>query len=122
MKRPDITPAQIVALAVTIVALATAFGAPITEAQATAIVAVVGSLAGVLVVGDSVIRNGRSRIAAAEVSAGRPPAGGDGPTPAGERVPPPAGAVAPDEDLAARITSVESQLTELLTARGQGGD
>lgn len=121
MKTPDITTAQIVAVAQSVIGLAVAFGAPITTAQATAIVAVVSGIAGVLLVSDAVIRNGRSRIAAAQVAAGSPPAGGKAIASAGA-VPPPAGAIEPPDDLGARLAAVESQLIELQGASGRSGD
>lgn len=64
MKMPDVTPAQIVALVGAIIAVAVAFGAPISDDQRDAILQLVGIVAPALVIGDAVIRNGRSKIAA----------------------------------------------------------
>jgi len=68
MKMPDVTPAQIVALVGAIIAVAVAFGAPIDDAQRDAILQLAGIVAPALVLGDAVIRHGRSRIAAAQAA------------------------------------------------------
>jgi hypothetical protein len=65
MQRPDITPAQLVALVGSVLALAVAFGVPISEAQSAAIVDTVQILAPILLAADAVIRHGRSRVAVA---------------------------------------------------------
>jgi hypothetical protein len=61
---PDITPAQIVALVQQVLALLAAFSIlTLTDAQTAAILAIATSVATTvsLIVGDAVIRNGRSR-------------------------------------------------------------
>ncbi len=63
---PDITPAQIVALIAAVIALAVAFGAPISTEQREAILAFVGVIAAVLIHSDAKIRNGRAAIAASK--------------------------------------------------------
>lgn len=72
VNRPDITPAQILAVVQSIVAVAVAFGAPITEAQSVALLALAGGLAAILGYSDARIREGRSRIAAAEAVGAQP--------------------------------------------------
>ncbi len=94
MKMPDVTPAQIVALVGAILAVAVAFGAPIDDAQRDAILQLASIVAPALVIGDAVIRNGRSRIAAAQAA---------NPAPAGEPAPDRAAA------LAARVSALEAK-------------
>lgn len=68
MKTPDITPAQIVALAGSCIALCTAFGLPLSEEQSQAILDFVQVVAPVLLASDAVIRFGRAMMAAKRVS------------------------------------------------------
>lgn len=65
MKTPDITPAQIVAIIQPIITCAVAFGAPISEAQTSALIGLAAALSTALTLGDAIIRNGRARIEAA---------------------------------------------------------
>lgn len=79
METPDFTRAQFVAVVVAALAVATAFGAPITEAQAAAVIDLAEVLAAALVVGDAAIRHGRSRVAAEQArQAGTAPSGSGG--------------------------------------------
>lgn len=68
LKTPDITPAQIVALAGSAIALLSAFGLPLSEEQSQAILDFVQVVAPVLLASDAVIRFGRSMMAAKRVS------------------------------------------------------
>ena len=61
LRTPDITAAQIIAVVGSAIALAVAFGAPISKSQADAIVSFVTVLAPVLIGADALIRHGRSR-------------------------------------------------------------
>jgi hypothetical protein len=58
---PDLTRAQIVALVQAAIGCAVAFGAPITEAQSGALLALVGVLSVVLVAADASIRRARAK-------------------------------------------------------------
>lgn len=77
MKTPDITPAQIVALIqpfiTATIGLLVAFGIDMTEVQQTAILGFTAALATIvstgLFIADAVIRAGRARVAAAQVTA-----------------------------------------------------
>lgn len=60
MRTPDITPAQLLGIVAAAIALAVAFGAPITDAQSYAILGFVGTLAAVLFHSDAKIRHGRA--------------------------------------------------------------
>jgi hypothetical protein len=62
--RPDITPAQIVAIVGNVVAVAIAFGAHITKQQQDAILALVGALGAFLIVGDAHLRGRRAHASA----------------------------------------------------------
>ena len=62
--RPDITPAQILAIAGNVVAVAIAFGAHITKQQQDAILALVGALGAFLIVGDAHLRGRRAHASA----------------------------------------------------------
>lgn len=64
---PDLTRAQLVALVQAVLGVAIAFGAPITEQQSVAIIALTGVLGSVLIGADAkirVARNHRARIEA----------------------------------------------------------
>ena len=63
MKLPDVTPAQIVAIAQAIIGAAVAFSAPITEAQSAALLGVVAVVAAVLIPADAAIRRARAQNA-----------------------------------------------------------
>lgn len=60
-KTPDVTPAQIVAIAGAVLACAAAFGFDVNDQQKDAILQLVTVLSSALVVGDAVVRNGRAR-------------------------------------------------------------
>lgn len=66
MEMPDITRAQTVALVQAVIAVVVAFGVDLSDAQVTALIGLAGAIAVVLPLADAIIRNGRSRIAAAE--------------------------------------------------------
>lgn len=72
MNTPSITPAQYVAIVQPILATLVAFGAPISDAQQTAIVGMASSFSMVLVIADAIIRRARANnagaIAAAKVA------------------------------------------------------
>lgn len=61
MKMPDITPAQIVAVAGAILTVCIAAGLPISKDLQDSIIALATVLAPLLIAGDAVIRHGRSR-------------------------------------------------------------
>lgn len=61
MKKPDVTPAQIVSLVGSLIAVLAAFGLPISETQSNAIISLVQIIAPILIASDAVIRHGRSR-------------------------------------------------------------
>lgn len=61
MKTPDITPVQIVAVAKVVIGVLVAFNMDISVEQQGALLNLVTVVAGVLIAGDAVIRNGRSR-------------------------------------------------------------
>lgn len=65
---PDITKAQIVALVQAIIGVLVAFGAPITEAQSVALIALAAVVATVLVREDARIRQARNQRAAIEAA------------------------------------------------------
>jgi hypothetical protein len=62
--RPDITPAQIVAIVGNVIAVAIAFGAHITKQQQDAILALVGALGAFLILGDAHLRGRRVQASA----------------------------------------------------------
>jgi hypothetical protein len=64
MHMPDITKVQIVAVVQAVIALALALGLDINDATQTSIIALAGAVSSALVIADSIIRNGRSKIAA----------------------------------------------------------
>ena len=66
MKMPDVTPAQIVALAQAVAGVAVAFGLPLSEAQSVALIGLVGVIATVLFGADAKIRNGRAKVLEAQ--------------------------------------------------------
>lgn len=68
MKTPDITPAQIVALVGSAIALLSAFGLPLSQEQSQAILNFVQVVAPVLLASDAVIRFGRAMMAAKRLS------------------------------------------------------
>lgn len=61
MKKPDITPAQIISLVGCIIAMLAAFGLPISETQSKSIMDLAQIIAPILIASDAVIRHGRSR-------------------------------------------------------------
>lgn len=61
LKLPDITPAQIVAVVGALLAVVAAAGLDISDDLQNAIITLVTVLAPIVIVGDAVIRNGRSR-------------------------------------------------------------
>lgn len=72
MKKPDITPAQVVALVQAVLALIVAYGIDVPKDAQDAIVQLATILGGLLIAGDAVVRNGRARIEAARVANGQP--------------------------------------------------
>lgn len=68
MNTPDITRAQILALAQAVIAVAVAFGFDLSQQQQTALLGLAGAVAIVFPLADAIIRNGRARIVAAEKS------------------------------------------------------
>lgn len=66
MKTPDFTPAQIIATVGAILGVLVAAGLPISDALQENIIQLVTVLAPVLLVGDAVIRHGRSRALQAQ--------------------------------------------------------
>ena len=69
METPDITKAQIIALVQAVLAVAVSFGVDLSDRQEAAILGLAGAIAIVLPLADAIIRNGRSRIYAAHISA-----------------------------------------------------
>jgi hypothetical protein len=67
--RPDITPAQIVAITGNVIAVAVAFGAHITKQQQDAILAVVGALGAFLIASDAHLRGRRAHASAVREAA-----------------------------------------------------
>ena len=61
LSMPDITPAQIVAIVGSLIAVGVAAGLDISSELQDSIITLVTVLSGLLVVGDGVIRHGRSR-------------------------------------------------------------
>jgi drug/metabolite transporter (DMT)-like permease len=66
MTTPDITRAQVVAIAQAVIGVLVAFGAPISEEQSVALLALVAVLGGVLVHADGRIRKARNERAGYE--------------------------------------------------------
>lgn len=62
MKRPDITPAQIVALVQAVISVLVSFSVPISDVQSAGLLALTTIVASVLIVGDAAIRRGRAKI------------------------------------------------------------
>lgn len=60
MRTPDLTPAQVVSIVGSVLALAIALGAPISHEASSAILGLVTVLAPVLLGADAVIRHGRA--------------------------------------------------------------
>jgi hypothetical protein len=58
---PDVKRAQLISVAQTVIAVAVAFGAPITDQQSIALVALAAGLGSLLVVSDAAIRRERVR-------------------------------------------------------------
>lgn len=85
---PDITRAQWVALAQAILAVLVAFGAPITDEQSIALMALAAVVAGILIHSDRGIRNGRASVLESQAM------------------------TLPDLELDARISNIESFLTD----------
>lgn len=69
MQTPDITRVQIVAVVGAILAVAAAFGLPVSVAQQHAILTLATVLAPVLIAADAVIRHGRASNASGVVAA-----------------------------------------------------
>ena len=67
--RPDITPAQIVAIVGNVIAVAIAFGAHITKQQQDAILALVGALGAFLIASDAHLRGRRAHASAVREAA-----------------------------------------------------
>ena len=67
--RPDITPAQIVAIVGNILAVTIAFGAHISKQQQDAILALVGALGSFLILGDAHLRGRRAHASAVREAA-----------------------------------------------------
>ena len=59
-KTPDITPAQIIALAGSILAVVVAAGLPLSQDLTDKIIQLVTVLAPILIVGDGIVRHGRA--------------------------------------------------------------
>jgi hypothetical protein len=70
MKRPDVTPAQIVGLIGSALALIVAFGVDLSADQQAAVIDFAGKAVAALFGSDALIRFGRSRIAAAAAARG----------------------------------------------------
>jgi hypothetical protein len=64
MDTPDVTKAQIIALMQAVIGTAVAFGAPISDAQSVALLALVAVVAAFLTHSDAKIRVGRSNASA----------------------------------------------------------
>lgn len=62
LNMPDVTKAQVLALTQAALGVLVAFGAPITAAQSTAVIALVGAVAVVLIGGDAAIRRKRADV------------------------------------------------------------
>jgi hypothetical protein len=62
---PDLTKAQILATVKAAIAVAVAFGVPLHPTQQIALLALTGSLAGLLIAADAAIRRGRAQHVAA---------------------------------------------------------
>jgi hypothetical protein len=60
MRTPDLTPAQLLAVAKLIVGLAVAFGLPLDAATQAELVTAVVAIAGLLIHADATIRHGRA--------------------------------------------------------------
>lgn len=69
---PDITKAQVVAIAQALIAVLVAFGAPITQDQSVALLGLTAVVAAVLVHGDARIRSSRNQRAAIEAASAPP--------------------------------------------------
>ena len=61
LSTPDVTPAQIIAIAGAILGVAVAAGLPLSERLQDSIIELITVLAPLLLVGDAAIRHGRSR-------------------------------------------------------------
>lgn len=81
MDMPDLTRAQLLAIVQSIIAAAVAFGAPISEAQSVALLALAGALAAVLVHGDATIRKSRNDRLSMDALPGFEPENADGDVP-----------------------------------------
>lgn len=62
---PNVTTLQLVAIAQAVIALAVAFGAPVSDEQSAAIIQLATALAIALPLADAHLRNGRARYFAA---------------------------------------------------------
>jgi hypothetical protein len=69
LKMPDITPAQIAAVATAIIGFAAAAGIPMSNDLQNRLITLVTVGAPVIIAADAYIRNGRARIGAAQVTA-----------------------------------------------------
>lgn len=70
MKRPDVTPAQIVGLVASALTMIVAFGVDISAEQQASLIDFAGKAVAALFGSDALIRFGRSRIAAAAAARG----------------------------------------------------
>lgn len=70
MKKPDVTPAQIVGLVASALTMIVAFGVDISAEQQAALIDFAGKGVAALFGSDALIRFGRSRIAAAAAARG----------------------------------------------------
>ena len=66
METPDVTRAQILAIVQALIAVAAAFGVPMSTEQSAAIIQLATVLAVVLPLADAAIRHGRAKIAASD--------------------------------------------------------
>lgn len=69
MSTPDVTKAQVVGIVQALLAVAVAFGAPITETQSAAVLGLAGVVFTVLTIADAMIRRARAEHLAAPVGA-----------------------------------------------------
>lgn len=61
MKTPDLTLAQVLAVVKNVVAVAVAFGAPLSSSERVSLIALAGSLGIVLIAADAMIRRARAQ-------------------------------------------------------------
>lgn len=72
MNTPDITKAQVVALAQACIAVCVAFGFSLSAQQQSALLGVAAAIAVVLPLADAIIRHGRSSIMSASINSENP--------------------------------------------------